>query len=287
MNNVFLTSCISIDYDFVLLRHFIEYYISLGIDPKNFLIVLNTFHDVNKSIQKAVSLLDQYGIIPADIWCSEYESEEKWSRVNAVLNKRVKSTDWIIHPDADEFLEFPEKLDSLLKKFDERGINAVQGFLVDRISDDLTVKNVIESTDVSIWKQYPVITNLSPLIGLHGVKLMAYKGSIRPNNGSGEVHDKFKNIVHYPYGNIGLQNFDFTRKTMNLDVPYAPGRFNQEKLDLLKSKHNFIVHHFKWNSSVIEKLEQRCETYRRLNRPQLNQSIKFLEFYKNHGKIQI
>ena len=50
----------------------------------------------------------------------------------------------------------------------------------------------------------------------------------------------------------------------------------------MKMQHGFFVHHFKWHGDVIQKLEQRVETYRKLNRPQLFQSERLLNFYKSN-----
>jgi len=287
MDKVFLTSCIGLDYDLCLLEHFINHYLDMGIRHQNFLLVLNTFKDQDNKIKESEEILLKYGIKPVDIWRGEYESEEKWARINAVLTKRVTKNDWVVHPDADEFQVYPKNLNTLITDFESLGINATQGFLIDRISADLTVKDVDRDITNKIWHQYPVNANLAPLIGLKGVKLMIYRGNMRANNGSGEINDSCKHFVNYPYGSTGLQNFEITKRIMNIDNKDEFMKFDDNSMNELRSFHNFFTYHFKWNGDVMPKLEQRIETYKRLNRPQLFQSVKFIEHYKKYGKILV
>ena len=94
----------------------------------------------------------------------------------------LKEDDWVVHPDSDEFFQFPNKLTSIANLLDNNGINAVQGFLVDRVSKDGKIKNI--SKDVGLFEQFPGKANFANLIGITGVKLMMYKGYLRANNGT-------------------------------------------------------------------------------------------------------
>ena len=285
---VFLTACFSLDFDLPLLRHFINHYIQLGIKPNNFLLVLNVFKH-RENLDKGLGILAEYGIFPKDIWCYEYESHEKWQRVHMVLSKHVSENDWIIHPDSDEFFQFPVPLQDMLPAMDQQGFNAAQGFLVDRLSEDGKVKDIVD--DISLADQFPARANFANLIGLTGVKLMLYKGNMRANNGSGQIHQECIPHVRYVHGgNKSLHETDLSIK-INGDwnkkesLEYDPDKFNESVYQVMAMRCGFFVYHFKWHGTVIEKLKQRVETYRRFNRPQLVQSTKLLEHYEKHGRF--
>ena len=285
---IFLTSCFSLDFDLPLLRHFISHYISLGIRPENFLLVLNVFKDKNK-LKEGMSILEEYGIFPKDVWCYEYESHEKWQRVHMVLSAHVRPEDWVVHPDSDEFFQFPMKLDNLIHVMSNQGMNAAQGFLIDRLANDGKIKDIVEN--INLGDQFPAKANLTNLIGLSGVKLMMYKGNLRANNGSGQIHDQCKPHTFYTHGGseslsktaLALKiNGDFSKKDKWV---YDPGKFNESVYQVMAMQHGFFVHHFKWHGNVIEKLKQRVVTYTRLKRPQVTQSQKLLDHYEKNGRF--
>ena len=287
-NITYLATCFGLDFDLCLLNHFINHYKSLGIKSENFLIVLNVFKDF-KNLDKALEILRSHDITPSDIWCQEYESQEKWSRVHYVISKRVKPNDWVVHPDSDEFFQFPTDLRILTAAMDQQGINAAQGFLIDRLSKDGKIKDVVENASLS--EQFPSKANLTNLIGLSGVKLMLYKGNLRANNGSGQIHDQCKSFTNYSHGGneslskteLGLKiNGDFDKRD---EWVYDPEKFNESVYQTMAIQHGFFVHHFKWHGNVLEKLRQRVETYTRLGRPQLVQSQKLLDHYDKNGKF--
>ena len=288
MKKKYLVCCFSLDFDLPLLKHFIDHYIKLGIKPENFLFVLNVFEDMG-NLDKGLKILSDYNIVPKDIWCYEYESQEKWQRVHMLLSKFVSQHDWIIHPDSDEFFEFPASLDNIINAMDAQGFNAAQGFLIDRLAKDGKIKDI--SSDVCLFEQFPARANLTNLIGLSGVKLMIYKGYLRANNGSGQIHQQCLSSVRYTHGsNISLHKTDLGIKIngsfdSNTLIPYEPEKFNDKIYKLIIEQHGFIVHHFKWHGSVLDKLKQRVITYKKLNRPQLVQSARLLKHYQDNQRF--
>jgi len=283
MKKIYLACCFSLDFDLPLLRHFINYYISLGIKPENFLFVLNVFVD-NRNLKKGLDILSEYNIFPKDIWCYEYESEEKWQRIHMILNKHVLSEDWVIHPDSDEFFQFPMDLNTLTAAMDNQNLNAAQAFLVDRLSSDGKIKNIED--DVDLFSQFPQKANLANLIGIAGVKLAMYKGYLRANNGSGQIHQQCLSNTRYTHGgNQSLHQTDLGKKIMgdySEKRKYDPENFNESVYQVICMQHGFIAHHFKWHGTVLEKLKQRVETYTKFRRPQLIQSERLLNFYKSN-----
>ena len=290
MNNrkIFLTSVLGLDFDLPLLKHFLEHYISLGIKPENFLLVLNCFKNIN-NLKEAAKILKDYGIKPRDIWTSEYESVEKWNRINRLLEQNVNENDWVIHPDFDEFHVYPKDLNSIVGDFEKDGINAVQGVLIDRVADDGKIIEVQD--DQTVWEQFPVKTSFSKLLHISGVKLMMYRGHLRANNGSGQIHNSCKKNVKYPYGNKSLHEYDSIKILVgdfgDRRRKFEPGEFikNKDLWEKYEKDCGFVVHHFKWTGMIIEKLSQRVETYKRLNRAQWSQSQSFLDYYSKNNKI--
>lgn len=287
MSKIFLATCFSLDFDLPLLSHFIKHYIDLGVPPENFLFVLNVFKN-KENLSKGMKILDSFGIFPKDIWCYEYESEEKWQRVHMILNKHVTPQDWVIHPDSDEFHEYPTDLRHILNICDSKHINAIQGFLIDRLTEDGKVKEI--KKDENIFNQFPSKANLTKLIGISGVKLMAYKGYLRANNGSGQIHKEVKANTRYTHGgneclsssNLGIKILGNPHEK---NKEYMPDEFNESFYQIMKMNHGFFVNHFKWHGDVIDKLEQRIETYKKFKRPQLFQSERLLDHYRKNGKF--
>jgi len=286
MSNIYLACCFSLDFDLPLLDHFIKHYISLGIKPENFLFVLNVFKD-KTNLKKGIKILETYNIFPKDIWCYEYESEEKWQRIHMILNKHVTQNDWVVHPDSDEFFQFPYKLSDLTLILDQKNINAAQGFLVDRLTINGEIKNI--EKEINLFDQFPSKANLANLIGIAGVKLMLYKGYLRANNGSGQIHQQCLQHTRYTHGgNLSLHQTELGKKVMgdyDKKRSYDPENFNESVYQTMEMYHGFIVHHFKWHGDVIKKLSQRVETYTKFKRPQLSQSQILLEHYKSNNRF--
>lgn len=289
MNKIYLTCCFGLDFDLPLLKHFIKHYTDLGIKPENFLLVLNVFKDITK-LREGIKILKDFKITPKDVWNGEYESREKWARVDAVLSEHVKPDDWVVHPDSDEFISFPAKLDYLVKRMREQKLNAAQGFLIDRLAADGKIKDVVDDEPLDI--QFPVKANLSNLIGIAGIKLVLYRGNLRANNGSGQIHENYRNVVRYTHGSkLSLHTTEISKKYLgDYEVQssgefYAPGKFDEEAYKTWKEKHGFLIHHYKWHGTVIEKLRQRVLTYTRLKRAQVTQSRRLLDHYEKNERF--
>ena len=280
-NKVFLVSVLGLDFDLPLLPHFLEHYLKLGIKPENY----------ENNLRKAQKVLEKYDIQSSDLWLEEYESVEKWSRVDRLLSENTSADDWIIHPDFDEFHQYPDSLEKVLFDFEKRGINAAQGVLVDRVAPGGIIAKVKDG--INIFDQFPIKTNFAKLLYISGVKLMIYRANMRANNGSGQIHNKCKKVVNYPYGRNSLDKFNFVKNLVgdfdDLNRVFVEGEYesNIDSWKKLEDDFGFLVHHFKWTGQVIEKLEQRVETYKRLNRAQWFQSQNFLDYFRKNNKILV
>lgn len=205
---------------------------------------------------RARRMLYELGIDVQDIWIGEYESREKQARVRKVLDKFVKPDDWVVHSDADEFHGITQDLDSLVNEFDQKGINAVQGPLIDRISASGALKDI--ELDSPVWEQFPVECNVGgKILGLAKRekselknKMLMYKGYLRANHGSGKISREFDDKAHYFRSDIK-------------------------------------IHHFKWTADVLERLHRRVRIYKKIKYDWWTESQKFITYYKKYGRIRI
>jgi len=195
-----------------------------------------------------------------------------------------------VHPDTDEFHEIPTSTyQELFKDFDSQGINAVQGILIDRLAANCRVP--VDIMAKNVFDEFPVCADLSSLIKLAGVKLMAYRGFLRANNGSGQVHEQLKSQAVYPHGK-SLSYHETPEFIKWVGDPDYHSRSQEPEdwtnlMPQIKSELKYLVHHFKWHGRVIEKLKERVETYTRLQRAQVDQSIRILDHYKNNGCFKL
>jgi len=280
---IFLTSCISLDYDLCLLDSFLNHYKNIGIDCKNFLLVLNCFKD-KKNIDKGLSILNKHNITNFEIWEGEYRSDYKWNKVNSILTKNTSNSDWIIHPDADEFFElYNANLKKVLSDFDSKSINAFQGVLVDRLAKGNQVPDK-NFPIIDPMKDFPIKCYLSRMIGLGGIKLMGYKAYLRANRGSGQIHPNYEKLVNYPYGKSGLHLQKNFIKDFGSWLPQGGGKcISLEKnFPEIINRYKFVIHHFKWHGHLLNKLNQRIETYSKLKVPHLDQSRRILDHYNKN-----
>jgi len=252
---IWYTSCIGVDFATNLIPHLLKHYLSLGIPKENFLLVLNSRSECSKGMLRARRMLFEVGMQAQDIWIGEYTSQEKQARVRKLLDEYVKPEDWIVHSDADELHEYSQSLESVATELDLKNINAVQGPLIDRVSEDGILKEV--SLDQSIWEQYPVECHVGPkILGLARgksdikIKLLMYRGYLRPNRGSGKIDNEFKDLAQY-------------------------------------IESDYKIHHFKWTDDVLQRLQSRIFTYKRLKMDWWIESKRFIVYYKKHGRIRL
>lgn len=236
--------CVGLEYDADLIPHFVTHYCNLGIDPDNFIVLLN--HIDNNIVDSFYSLIKEYGITNIHKWVGEYTSQTMWELRTGIIKEYIKSNEWVIHADIDEFHEYPSDLNTVLVEQEKDGINIIQGVFTDRISNDYTL---CEPKD-NIWATYPIKCNLNKLWFRPGidpttgvVKVMGYKGSLRLNRGG---HSIYCGPVKFNGGQCLSKHPNILDTRFRQNYPYQ-------------------VHHFKWRKSLIRKLQQRVQTYKDKN----------------------
>lgn len=252
---IWFTSCIGVDYSPALIPHFLRHYRDLGIPAERFLLVLNTARFRIRPMRAARAAVAQAGVPGAVIWRGPYTSEVKQAKVRALLDRHVAPEDWIVHADADEFQEYPAPLPEFLRSVEAEGANVVSGVLLDRLAEDGRLRAVAPSP--SPFEQFPVVGRVGPRVlalttddGGDKRKLMAYRGNLRANRGSGDIAEEMA-------------------------------------ADARPSRREGVIHHFKWTDDVLDRLRRRVRTYRRKGYGWWTQSQRFLDYYEEHGRIRL
>ena len=167
------------------------------------------------------------GIKPCIITTDE---KYNWERVTALYNyiKRTKPNDWWIVSDDDEFQVYSKVISDIIKICDESGYEFVTGGFVDRIGKNGTFAEIKE--DSNLWELFPMAGFFRyPLSGACPNKVTMCKGYIEVTPGQ-------------HYAKIDGQT---TWKWQGWNHPL---RF--------PTTQNFTqVHHFKWDSTVLDRLQ--------------------------------
>jgi len=132
--------------DYVLTRHFLTHYASLGIMLWNQSFLVLHKKDPT-SIARTLQILRDFNIQHYKL-TSKYTSKIKREFVNKWLQKLPLGS-WAVYPDGDEFFEYPCNLSAYMQS----GISRFWGRMADRLGPDLTFPEVQEEPEVA--KQYP------------------------------------------------------------------------------------------------------------------------------------
>ncbi len=143
---IFLTCCISVDFDYDILPHFIKYYKDLGVDE--FLIVLNTKIGGSDRLAYCQDILRDNGIEEKMIWEDEYDPVMHTDILMKLNKKYVDSESWIMTIDVDEFHEYPFDLRKFITYCEENNINFVSGRFVDRLTSDGKIVSIDINTNL-------------------------------------------------------------------------------------------------------------------------------------------
>lgn len=270
MKNVKLITCNGVRFDLQLLSHHIEHYLSFGILPENYLLILNGNN--KEDIQPGIEVANRYNIKNVFHWLGTYSSQEMHGVRNKVITKHSVVGDWIMHADADEFHWYDEPVENIIKMCKKTNSNCVQGVFTDRITNDGSLPEI--NIEPQIYEQMPVLANLNkiwfpntdPKSGV--VKMMLYDARLRSTRGGHQIAHEQQRVAKYLFG---------------MDLSKHP--------DLMKTEFReycpYHVHHFKWHSNVINKLQERVLNYKKMGFKWWVTSQRFIDYYNTHGKISI
>lgn len=174
-----------------------------------------------------IDALDELSITPHRI---VYSPKFHWEEVTRLYNetKMEKPDEWWVVADNDELHLYPTDLRNMILECEENGWKFITGGFIDRIGKDGSFPNI---TNESIWKTFPLGGFFRyPLSGACPNKVCVMKGNIEVTSGQHYAKVDGKTV----WGLAGTKH---------------PLRYPVDK--------GFIqVHHFKWDSSSINRLKE-------------------------------
>jgi len=189
------------------------------------------------------------------------EPKFNWKRVTELYNevKLTKPDEWWIVSDDDELQVYPKPVKEMIAECEERGYEFITGGFLDRIGEDGDFPVIGEETNV--WIKFPLAGFFRyPMSGACSNKVCVMKGSVEVTEGQ-----------HY----------------VKLGENTSWGKRNWKHRKRYPIKKGFIqVHHFKWDSTVIDRMKEITEirnehTYWR------EYHKMYRNIYRNGGKIDI
>jgi hypothetical protein len=194
-------------------------------------VVVYRQHELDGILEDVINL----GIKPFKIVT---EPKFNWERVTQLYNevKSTKPNEWWIVSDDDEFHIYPKPIREMISECEENGWEFITGGFVDRIGENGTFPEVSSLTDV--WSEFPLAGFFRhPMSGACPNKVCVMKGYINVTSGQ-----------HYV-------DFGDRKNSWGKDNIKHPKRYPIGRGDGLVQ-----VHHFKWDSTVLERLKEVSET---------------------------
>jgi hypothetical protein len=206
-----------------MLYHMLRHY---QYNVKEIFVILYAHHEKDPVIEQGLHVLEQFNLKPHKI---VYERPFDWARVTEHYNetKLLKPDEWWIVADDDELQLYSKPTYQIIDECEEFGYEFVTGGFVDRIGENGTFP--IITNESNIWEEMPEAGFFRyPLSYACPNKVTLMKGNVKVSNGQ-----------HYV-------QLDDTKTTCQME---HPKKYPIEK--------NFTqVHHFKWDSSVLDRLQQ-------------------------------
>lgn len=170
--------------------------------------------------------IEELGIKP--FWVVT-EPKFHWERVTDIYNtvKLKHPNDWWIVSDDDELQLYPEPIEDIIKESEQKGYEFITGGFLDRIGPNGTFPEVTRDTD--LHKAFPYGGFFRyPMSGACPNKVTLMKGTVNVTSGQ-----------HYVDFGSGKNSWGTSH----------PKRFPIKEIFTQ-------VHHFKWDSTVVERLKE-------------------------------
>ena len=170
--------------------------------------------------------------IGSDIYNKIVLEPFNWEKVTSLYNETIskKPNDWWIVSDDDEFHVYPFELYDIIDSCEDNGYKFVTGAFLDRIGEGGRFPKIRPFDDSDIWKEFSLAGSFRyPVSNACPNKTVVMKGDIQVTNGQhyamidGEdsYGDRWNHPLRYPVDKCFIQ-----------------------------------VHHFKWDLSVIGRLQE-------------------------------
>ena len=211
-----------------MLRHMLNHYKNI---VDEIYVVVYRQHELDGILEDVINL----GIKPYKVVT---EPKFNWERVTELYNevKQTKPNEWWVVSDDDEFHIYPKPIREMISDCEENGWEFITGGFLDRIGENGTFPLVTQQTD--IWNEFPLAGFFRyPMSGACTNKVCVMKGFINVTPGQ-----------HYV--DFGDNKNSWGKENIKHPKRYPIGRGE-----------GFIqVHHFKWDSTVLDRLKEVSET---------------------------
>lgn len=283
---VWLYTLVAADYDgATMLPHFINYYRSLGIPLRRFLVILHHNSETHQGRRNLDTLLAicHSSAITCRVWEGQFSSEAHYEHMLIMLRDYVYSPyDWVVVADSDELQDWGGGLiKNTLEAVEMENATWVKGYLIDRVS--LTGRLTALHETESLFKQYPLTCQVvKRLYRGWTYKVVAFKNYLRSGRANHLIISPDKARAYFgpcsdsskcPRGrNIDVFNSDLYALT-----PYSwySHRYRYkntshivaiypDKLKRWEAKEYRVpmkIHHFKWHAGVLVSMRERSEYY--------------------------
>ena len=225
MQNLNLVTVVG--HNITMLPHMLNYY--KDIVDNIFVIVYRQHKD-----DGILNEIEKLGITPHKVVT---EPKFNWNKVTELYNetKMTKPNDWWIVSDDDEIQIYPEDISTMISKCEDNGWEFITGGFLDRIGENGHFPTIEHKSN--IWELFPYSGFFRyPMSGACPNKVCVMKGKVEITTGQHYAKIDSKNV----WGEEGI--------THPLRYPIGRGE-------------GFIqVHHFKWDSTVLERLKEVSET---------------------------
>lgn len=236
--------------DFKLLPHFLRHYRSIGV--YSILPIIHDRHNVSEAVR---SILDLYHVSIAQVWSEEFSETLKHRYERSVVIVRCKPSDWVIYADLDEFQQYPLEIETHIDVCERRGIHYLEGRMLDRISSTGELTPIDFKT--SLEDQYPLGGYITRgIMGAWDKKIVAARASVDIGGG------------HH----------------VSLDQRGRPSKYCP---DLSPESKGIIVHHFKWDATVLNRMRRHINYKDCSLRCWVKEMRLFLKYIEKNGKIDI
>lgn len=244
---VHLFCCIGVDEDITnpaLLYHFFDFYHPHGVD--DFYIILQSNRNDRNRIDMARNILKEYDIKERFTWTGEYCSPRLYDYMLDAI-KSMNNSGWMILTDIDEFHHFPGQAKTFLEDCDNRGVNCVQGRILDKVAANGELKPITK--DIPLDRQFPFSAPITKELAQGCIdKIAALKQPLIPGKGHHHIIKK-----------------------------KWRAKYHDRIID---------THHFKWDSLVLNRMKKRYNSYSKKGIDWFEESEKVYRYLENHNTFR-
>jgi hypothetical protein len=242
-----------------LVPHFIKHYTEAVKTPQNFLFILHgTTRD--EQFKKAVALLKAAKTSVVE-WVGPFSATTAlYHRLTTLKN--LKSPDWLIYADLDEFLRFTIPLDTTLDGMVTSGATCAMAHLIDRVSASGELLKI--KREPAMHEQFAKECDITRTL-LRGstTKMVLVRGDMRASAGNHDIIG----VTWYAKNNMTVPTVMGTKK----------GLSGKLKID-----------HYKWTDGVVSALKDRVVYYRDVIRAAWwQESQNFIIMIEKNKKIPV